>query len=123
MEFAHLQQLNKPILLHKDRYFGSFPNDYVLTLDDDTFAILNKQHRNMQCEHWIKNENSCPKYYFADFFVHFHFFQTAVEADDARVTKIPSEHLWLLHAYTAFHFFQFRQEEIIGIQDIKVLSF
>ena len=36
-----------------NRYRGSFPSDYVPTLDNDTFAFVNTQPVNMQGEQWI----------------------------------------------------------------------
>ena len=48
-----LQQIINRIPRLKYRYRGSFPSDYVPTLDNDTFAILNTQPSNMQGEHWI----------------------------------------------------------------------
>ena len=38
--------------LLKYRYLVSFPSDYVPTLDNDTFAIINTQSSNIQGEHW-----------------------------------------------------------------------
>ena len=57
-----LQQLISRIPLLKYRYHGSFPFDYVPTLDKDTFAIINTQPSNMQGEHWIviaKSRTDC----------------------------------------------------------------
>ena len=50
----------------KYRYRGSFPSDYVPTLDNDTFAIINTQPSNMQGEHWIMIANCRQILYFAD---------------------------------------------------------
>ena len=61
-----LQQIINRIPLLKYRYRGSFPSDYVPTLDNDTFAIINTQPNNMQGEHWIIIANSCQKLYFVD---------------------------------------------------------
>ena len=51
MEKFALQQINNRIPLLKFRYLGSFPSDYVPTLDNDTFAIINTQPSRMQGEH------------------------------------------------------------------------
>ena len=59
-----LQQIINSIPLFNYRYRGSFPSDYVPTLDNDTFAIMNTQPSNMQGEHWIKIANSCQILYF-----------------------------------------------------------
>ena len=49
------------------RYLGSFPSDYVPTLDNDTFAIINTQTSNMQGEHRILFAKFRHKEIFADF--------------------------------------------------------
>ena len=61
-----LRQIINRIPLLKYQYRGSFPSDYVPTLDNDTFAIKNFEPSNMQGEHWIMIANSCQKLYFAD---------------------------------------------------------
>ena len=61
-----LQQKINGIPLIKYRYRGSFPSDYVPTLDNDNFAIINAQPSNMQGEHWIMIANSRQNLYFAD---------------------------------------------------------
>ena len=53
MDIFALHQKIKRIPLLKFRYLGSFASDYVPTLDNDTFAIINTQPSNMQGEHWI----------------------------------------------------------------------
>ena len=58
MDNVSLPQIINRILLFKYRYSGSFPSDYVPTLDNDTFAIINTQPSNMQGEHWIMIANS-----------------------------------------------------------------
>ena len=58
MDNVSLQQIINRVPLLKYRYRGSFPSDYVPTLDNDTFAIINTQTSNMPCEHWIKIANS-----------------------------------------------------------------
>ena len=66
MKNVSLQKINNRIPLLKCRYRGSFPSNYVQTLDNDTFAIINTQPSNMQGEHWIMSANSRQKLYFAD---------------------------------------------------------
>ena len=63
--FALQENINRIPLL-KFGYFGSFPSDYVPTLDNDTFAIINTQPSNMQGEHWIMNANFRHELFFAD---------------------------------------------------------
>ena len=66
LDNVSLQQLINRIPLLKYQYRGSFPSDYVPTLDNDTFAIKNTQPSNMQFEHCIMIANSRRKMYFAD---------------------------------------------------------
>ena len=66
MDNVSLQQIINRIPLLKYRYRGSFPSDYVPTLDNDTFASTNTQPSNLQGEHWIMFANSCQAFYFAD---------------------------------------------------------
>ena len=61
MDKVSLQQRISRIQLLKYRYRGSFPSDYVPTLDNDTFAIINTQPSNMQGEHCIMIANSRQK--------------------------------------------------------------
>ena len=65
-ENVSLQQKNQPHPITHLSVPWFFPSDYVPTLDNDTFAIINRQPSNMQREHWIMNANSCQKLYFAD---------------------------------------------------------
>ena len=63
---ASLQgKINRTPIL-KCRHPFPFPNDYVATLDSDTFAIKNTQPSRILGEHSIKIANFCPIYYFAE---------------------------------------------------------
>ena len=66
MDNFALQQIVNRILLLIIRYLGSFPSDYVPTLDNDTFAIINSQPSNMQGEHWTMSANFRHVLYYAD---------------------------------------------------------
>ena len=66
MDNFALQQITNRIPLLKFRYLGSFPSDYVPTLDNDTLAIINTQPSKMQGEHWIMIANFRHEVYFAD---------------------------------------------------------
>ena len=66
MDKFALQQIINCIPLLKLGYLGSFPSDYVPTLDNDTFVIINTQLSNMQGEHWIMIANFQHELYFAD---------------------------------------------------------
>ena len=68
MDNVSLQQIINRILLLKYRYRGFFPSDYVPTLDNDTFVIINTQPSNMQGAHWIMIANFRQKLFFADSF-------------------------------------------------------
>ena len=58
MDNVSLQQKINCIPLLKYRYRGSFPSDYIPTLDNDTFAVINTQASKMQGEHWKMIANS-----------------------------------------------------------------
>ena len=66
MDNFALQQIINRIPLLKFRSLGSFPSDYVPTLDNDTFGIINTQPSNIQGEHWIMIANFQHEMYFAD---------------------------------------------------------
>ena len=53
MDNVALRQIINSIPLLKYRHNVSFPCNYVPTLRNDTFAIINAQPSNMQGEHWI----------------------------------------------------------------------
>ena len=103
MDNVSLQQMINRIPLLKYRYRGSFPSDYVPTLDNDTFAFLNTQPSNMQGEHWMMIANSCQNLYFADSLGHkkYSFLKQQIE-NDARTLTVPSQHLWFLHDICSF---------------------
>ena len=122
--FALPQVINRIPLL-KLRYLGSFTSDYVPTLDNDTFAIINRQPSKMQGEHSIMIAKFQHELYFADSlglkgysFLNQHYKQMM----PAPLQSHPS----VCGFYTidaAFHFFKFQQEEITGVHDVNVLSF
>ena len=126
MDNFALQHIINRILLLKFRYLGLFPADYVPTLDNDTFAIINTQPSNMQGEHWIMIANFRQELYFADslgckgysFLNNQHYKQMM----PARLQSHPSV-CGFYTTYAAFHLFKIRQEEITGVHDVNVLSF
>ena len=124
MDNATLHQIINRIPLLKYRYRGSFPSDYVPTLDNDTFAIINTQPSNMQGEHWIMIANSRQKLYFADSLgpekyscLEHHYEQMMPEP----LQSHPSV-CGFYTIYAAFHLFKIRQQ-ITGVHDVNVLSF
>ena len=125
MDNFALQQVVNRVPLLKFGYFGSFPSDYIPTLDIDTFAIINTQPSNMLGEHWIMIANFQHELYFADSlgckgysFLEQHYKQMM----PAHLQSHPSTcGFYRIHA--AFHLFKFRQAEITGVHDVNVLSF
>ena len=126
MDNFALQQIINRIPLLKFRYLGSFRSDYVLPLDNDTFAIINTQPRNRQGEHWIMIAKFRHDLYFADslgckgysFLNNQHYKQMM----PATLQSHPSVCGFYI-IYAAFHLFKFRQEENTGVHDVNVLSF
>ena len=119
-----LQQIINRIPLLNVWYLGSFPSDYVRTLDIDTFAIIDTQPSNMQGEHWIMIANFRHELYFADSlgckgysFLNQHYKQMMV----APLQSHPSV-CGFYTIYEAVHLFKFRQEEITGIHDVIAVS-
>ena len=125
MDNISLQQKNNRIAILKYRYRGFFPSDYVPTIDNDTFAIINTQPSNMQGEHWIKIANSCQKLYFADPLGRKKYKFLKQQYEQMMPEPLQSHPsvcgFYTIHA--AFHLFKFRQEEITGVHDVNVLSF
>ena len=125
MDNFALQQFINRIPLLKFWCLGSFPSDYVPTLDNDTFANINTQPSNMACEHWIMIANLRHEIYFADSlgckrysFPKQHYKQMM----QAPLQSHPSV-CGFYTIYAAFLLFKFRQEEITGVHDVNVLSF
>ena len=112
-----LQQIINCIPLLKYHYRGSFPSDYVPTLDNDTFAILNKQPSNMQGEHWMMIANSCQFPYFADSFGRkkYSFLKQQYEQMIPEPIQSHPSICGFYTNYATFHLFKFRQEEITGV--------
>ena len=125
MDIFALKQIINRIPLLKFRYLGSFPSDYVPTLDNDTFAIINTQPSNIQGENWIMIGNFQHELYFADSlgrkkysFLKQHYKQMMPAALHSNQSLCG-----FYTIYAALHLFKFRQEEITGVHDINVLSF
>ena len=125
MDEVSLQQIINRIPLLKYWYRGSFPSDYVPTLDNDTFAIINTQPCRMQGEHWIMIANSRQKLNFADSLGRkkYRFLkQQYAQMMPEPLQSHPSV-CGFCTLYAAFHLFKFRQEEITGVHVVNVLSF
>ena len=120
-----LQQIINRSPKLKYRYRGSFPSDYVSTLDSDTFAIINTQPSNIQGEHWIMIANSCQKLYFADSLGRkkYSFLNQQYEQMMPEPLQSHPSMCGFYTIYAAFHLFKFRQEEITGVLDVNKLSF
>ena len=124
MDNLALQQNINRVPLLKFRYLGSFPSDYVPTLDNDTFAIINTQPSNMQGEHWVMIAIFRHELFFADSlgnkgysFLKQHYKQMMPEP----LQSHPSV-CGFYTIYAAFHLFKFQQEEMTGVRDVNVLS-
>ena len=125
MDNFALQQIINRIPLLKFRYLGSLPSDYVPTLDNDTFAIINTQPSNMQGEHWIMIANSRQKLYFEDSLGRkkYSFLKQQYEQMMPEPLQSHPSVCGFYTIYAAFRLFKFRQEEITGVHDVNVLSF
>ena len=125
MDNFSLQQTINRIPLLKYRYCGSFPSDFVPTLDNDTFANINTQPSNMQGEHWIMNAKSCQILYFADSLggKKYSFLKQHYEKMVPEPLQFHPSVCCFYTIYATFHLFKFPQEEIIGVHDVNVLSF
>ena len=122
--FALQQSINRIPLL-KFRYLSSFPSDYVPTLDNDTFAIINTQPSNMQCEHWIMIAKFRHELYIAEYlgckgysFLNNQHYKQMMPAPLQSHTSVCGFYT----IYAAFHLFKFRHVEITGVHDVNVLS-
>ena len=125
MDNVSLQQIINLIPLLKYPYRRSFSSDYVSTLDNDTFAIINTQPSNMQGDRWIKIANSCQKLYFADSLGRKKY-SFLKQQNEEMVPEPLQSHPSVCGFYTiyaAFHLFKFRQEKISAVHDVNVLSF
>ena len=123
MDKVSLQQMSRIPL--KYRYRGSFPSDYVTTLDNDTFAILNTQPSNMQGEHWIMIANSRQKLFFADSLgrIKYSFLKQQYEQMMPEPLQTHPRVCGFYTIYVPFHLFKFRQGELTGVHDVNLLSF
>ena len=127
MDIFALQQIINRIRLPNFRYLGPFPSDYVPTLDDDSFAIINTQPSNMQGEHWIMIASFQNELNFADSlgrkgYSFLNNNQHYKQMMPAPLQFYPSV-CGFYTIYAAFHLFKFRQEEITGVHDVNVLPF
>ena len=119
-----LQQIVNGIPLLKYWYLG-FPSTDGPTLPNEISAIIITQPSSLQGEHWIMIANCRHRFYFADSlgcekysFLKQHFKQIM-----PKPLQTHPRVLRFLHVNAAFHIFKFRQEEVTGVQDVKVFSF
>ena len=127
MDNTSLTQIVNRIPLLKYRCMGSFPSDFVLNLQNDTFAIINKQSSYTPGEHWKM---------IAKFHLELHFpnsldlsinnypfpYQNYSKMVRTRLQDHPSV-CGFYTIYAAFLSFKIPQEEVTGFQDVNVLSF
>ena len=122
MDDVSLQQKLNRILLLKYRYRG-FLSDYVPTIDNDTFAIINTQPRNKRGEHWRMIANSRQFLYFIDSLSRkkYSFLKQFEKMLPETLQSHPSV-CGFYTIYAAYRLFKFRQEEIRGVHNVIVLS-
>ena len=118
-----LQRIVHHVLLFKHRYFGSYPCDYVPTLDNDSFAIINTQLSKIQGEIWIMIAGfphilSCEDSLDLHSFFNQHYKQMVLKPQQSHRSVCGSHTI-----YTLFHVFKCQQEEVTGVHDVKLLSF
>ena len=127
MDIFTLQQIINRIFLLKFRYLGSFLSDYVPTLDNNTFAVINTQPCNMQGEHWIMIANFRLELYFAESLgcKEYSFLNNNQHYKQMMPAPLQSQPsvCGFYTIYAAFHLFKFGQEEITVVHDVNVLSF
>ena len=114
-----------PFPLIKIWWFGSFFSDYAPNLNNETFAIINTQRSNSHGEHWIVIANYCYNLYF----------EKSLRGEKFSLLKQYYKQMMAepLRSYagvccfhtinSAFHLFQFRPRELIGVYDIILLPF
>ena len=125
MDKVSLRQIINRIPLLKYRYIGSFPCDYVPTLPNDTFAIINTQPSNMQGEHWIMIAKFRHQLYFADSLGRkdYNFLRKNYKRMIPERLQLHQSLFGFYTIYAAFLLFKFGQEIITGVDDLNVLSF
>ena len=124
MDNVFLQQKINRIPLLKYRYRGSFLSDYVPTLDNDTFAFVNKQSSKMQGEHWIMIANSCQILCFPDSLGCKKYSLVKQQFEQMMPEPLQS-HPSVCAFYTidaTFHLPKFREEKVTGVYDVNILS-
>ena len=119
-ENVSLQQIINRIPLPKYRYCGSFPSDYVPTLDNDSSTVLNTEPSKMQDEHWIMIAKSCQILYSADSLPRekHSFFKQQYEKMMQEPLQSHPNVFGFCTIYAAFHLFKFRQEEMGRADDV-----
>ena len=125
MDNFALQQTTNRIPLLKIQYLGSFPSDYVPTLDNDNFAIINTQPSNVQGEHCIIIANFRHELYFADSLGRKGYSFLKQHYKQMMPAPLQSHPIvcGFYTIYAAFHLFKFRHKEITGVHDVNLLSF
>ena len=107
------QKINRIELLQY-WYRGSFPSEYVPTLDNDTFAIINTQPNKMQGEHWIMIANICHKWYFVDSLGRGSFLNQQYEQMMPEPLQSHPSVCGFYATYAAFHILDFDEKKILS---------
>ena len=108
-----LQKLVNRLPLLRYRYRGFFLSDFVPTLDNDSFAIMNTQPSNMQGEHWIMIANSRQILFFAGSLgrIKSSFFKQQYEQMMPKPLTSRSSVCGFYTNFANFHLFKFLKEE------------
>ena len=121
--FLHRKIIGIPVL--KYRYRSFFHSDYVPSLHNYSFANIYTPPSNMQGERWIMIPHSRQILYSADS-LDCKKYSLLKQQHEQRMQKPLQSHRSVCGFYTmyaAFHFFEYRQEEITGVHGVFVLSF
>ena len=125
MDKVFLHQTINRIPSFSYQCLGSFVPVLVPTFPNGIFAIVCKHFSNMQGEKRELTAKFRHRLYIADSLkVKRTFPQAALEVDSRRSTTVPSPSVCVFYTiYATFHLFKFRQEQIIGVHDVTVLSY
>ena len=125
MDNVALRQIIDRIPLLKYRYLGSYPCDLVPTLHNNTFAIVNTQHSQMEGEHWNMIAKFHNQLFFADSLArqNYSFLGKHYQPLISQPLQVHPSVCRFNTIYAASHLFKFGQKEITGVHDVNVLSF
>ena len=127
MDNTSLLQIINRISLLKYRYIGSLPSDFVPSLPNNTFAIVNTQPSNASGEHWIMIARYRHELYFADplgcSLKEYTFLKQHYKQMIPTKLQVHPSLCGFYTIYSAFHLFKFWQKEITRVHEVHVLNF